>query len=84
MNYKIGRKNITKTKFNLVSPCKYSFNDLIKASNSSIEIQKLNTMTQDKINDVVKQMCLKADWYYKDVCVNGITYTSFSPNAVLE
>jgi len=65
---------------NLLNPCKYSFNDLIKASNFQISTEDLYNMSQKERNKYVKNMCNKAKWFFEDVIGNdNITYTSFSP-----
>ena len=54
--------------------CKYSFNDLERASGMKFDFTK----PMDEINQQVKNMCVKAGWYWQDVHKDGISYTSFS------
>lgn len=61
----------------LLNPCNYSFNDLLKAANSSV---KLKGLSQANLNREIKKLCDTAGWYYQDIVgSDGITYTSFSP-----
>jgi len=64
----------------LINPCSYSFNDLIKASQSQINAQTLYAMSQPGRNIEVKNMCKIAGWFWEDVVgSDGILYTAFSP-----
>jgi hypothetical protein len=65
--------------FTLVNPCKYSFTDLINASNMDTNTDELYAMSQFDRNKKVKELCFIAKWYWKDVIEDGISYTSFSP-----
>ena len=68
--------------FKLVDPCKYSFDDLIRASKDTISTKELYSKSQYEKNDYVKKMCEKAGWFWKDIVSNGIVYTAFSPFCV--
>jgi len=64
----------------LKDPCKYSFEDLVKAANQKVNLKLLYAMEQSEINATVKWLCNKAGWYYEDVeGKDGETYTAFSP-----
>ena len=64
----------------LLNPCKYSFKDLLQHTNDSITIPELYSLPQSQRNQKVKELCLKAGWYWEDqIGDNGITYTAFSP-----
>lgn len=65
--------------FTLVNPCKYSFVDLLKSASEDTNTDVLYAMSQKDRNYKVKELCLKAGWYWKDIIENGILYTSFSP-----
>ena len=65
--------------YTLINPCRYSFEDLIKASETEISLQKLYAMSQEERNNRVKEMCKLAKWYYTDVEKEGMVYTAFSP-----
>jgi len=66
---------------NLLDPCKYSFDDLLKASDQVMDIVDMYTLSQDEINNLVKFLCDKVGWHYKDTKgTDGIIYTAFSPN----
>ena len=64
----------------LFNPCKYSFNDLIIASNSKdISVEYLMTLSQTNLNNTIKKLCAMSNWFYEDVTgKNGVIYTSFS------
>lgn len=65
---------------NLYKTCEYSFNDLIKTSGDLCSIEYLLNLSQEKRNEVVKELCGISGWYWKDVKGNdGKVYTSFSP-----
>lgn len=70
----------------LVNPCKYSFRDLVCATNilEREEVDKylenLYLLSQTDRNIEVKKLCNKSMWYFKDVIgKDGMVYTSFSP-----
>ena len=80
---------------NLLNPCKYSFKDLVFATNlsyteyeSEAESMKsidkylkiLYSLSQVEKNNEIKKLCKESGWYFKDVIGDdGIIYTSFSP-----
>ena len=64
----------------LLNPCSYSFNDLIKASGQTIDLKTLYKISQKERNIMVKYMCNVAGWHYYDVKgTDGVIYTAFSP-----
>lgn len=66
----------------LLNPCKYSFFDLMQAAGELCDeyiLDDLYALSQSERNNRVKILCDKAKWYWKDVMVDGITYTAFSP-----
>jgi len=65
-----------KNEIELINPCIYSFNDLMKKSNKFYD---LTNKSQDEINNIVKKLCNISGWYYKDITKDNIKYTSFSP-----
>lgn len=71
----------------LSSPCKYSFKDLVVASNTvkNTEVNKylnyLYSLSQTEKNTEVKKLCNSAGWYFEDrLGDNDIIYTAFSPS----
>ena len=66
--------------YQLLNPCSYSFDDLIKASEYPISLSKLYNISQKERNNIVKNMCDIAGRYYNDIKgTDGIVYTAFSP-----
>jgi hypothetical protein len=68
--------------YTLLNPCKYSFTDLIAAANVDQNLTELYAMSQSDRNDVVKNLCDKANWYWNDVLSGGVVYTAFSPHKI--
>ena len=66
----------------LVKPCKYSFQDLMKAAGRDTNMTELYAMTQTRRNNEVKIMCRVAGWYWHDVFHGNVIYTAFSPERV--
>ena len=70
----------------LYLPCKYSFKDLLLATNKPVDKQSLDSLyniSQTNRNRMVKELCNKAGWYFEDVKgSDGIIYTAFSPETV--
>jgi len=67
--------------FELINPCKYSFQDLLTASpEKTLTLTELYSLSQEDRNRKVKELCQKAEWFYKDtVGQDGVIYTAFSP-----
>ncbi len=69
----------------LLNPCKYSFKDLLIQTTDTITTQELYSLTQSERNQKVKELCLKAGWYWEDQFGNdGIMYTAFAPQKILK
>ena len=74
----------------LVNQCKYSFKDLLNASNVfnstdqiTVFLTNLYKLSQQERNKVVKELCDKAGWYWEDnKGSDGIIYTAFSSETV--
>ena len=72
----------------LLTPCKYSFQDLINAAgpDANMSTHNLYSMTQYNRNNEVKKLCKLSGWFYQDVekkeGKNNIIYTAFSPHLV--
>lgn len=66
------------SKYDLIDPCLYSFQDLFKACNEKMPVNFYNQSRED-INKTIKRLCKKIKWYYKDIKTkDGEIYTSFS------
>ena len=64
----------------LLNPCNYSFIDLLTGANEDIDTKTLYALPQKELNEKVKELCKKAQWYWQDVTgSDGIIYTAFSP-----
>lgn len=69
----------------LKNPCSYSFDDLIEASKENnrgrvvFRSSDISKLTQSEINLLVKELCDISGWFWRDVKVGDIIYTSFSP-----
>lgn len=54
-----------------------------KSIEQTIEIDmwyaSLLLLSQPEINNIVKSLCRKSGWYWKDMVENEIVFTSFSP-----
>lgn len=68
-----------KVEYTLISPCHYSFQDLMRAASRGTDTTELYGMSQDLRNEEVKKMCADAGWYWRDVSCGGVVYTAFSP-----
>ena len=62
----------------LKNSCNYSFRDLTNAAKVQYSIFDFSK-PRNEINDLVKQLCKNANWYFTDIESNGEIYTSFSP-----
>ena len=79
--------NVSKSYFsninNLKNSCKYSFGDLISANYKQKDCEKISkelfNLNQQELNNRIKMLCLKANWYWYDVMISNCVYTSFSP-----
>jgi hypothetical protein len=67
--------------FELINPCKYSFQDLLTASSEeNLTLTELYSLSQEDRNVRVKELCQKAGWFWKDTLSHdGVMYTAFSP-----
>lgn len=71
----------------LENPCNFSFGDLYVAAHPTYSSQEevrhwystLLQRSQPEINQIVKDLCSKAGWYWVDVVEGGVCYTSFAP-----
>lgn len=63
----------------LKDPCKYSFRDLVEACQVEMDLSYLYEMKQSDRNNVVKELCVIAQWHWEDIEKNGTVYTAFSP-----
>lgn len=62
------------------SPCNYSFKDLTTAAKEPDSIFNFKEQSREQINGIVKRLCEKAGWNYKDIIGNnGVVFTAFSP-----
>lgn len=70
--------DISNTDYTLEDPCLYSFQDLFNINNEKMPINFYDYNRKD-INKIVKKLCKKIGWYYKDIkSKDGEIYTSFS------
>ena len=72
----------------LVTPCKYSFRDLLAAAlpqnDVNAEHEKLMAMTRTARNDRVKQLCCECGWHSRSIIgSDGLEYEAFSPDAAM-
>jgi hypothetical protein len=57
----------------LVDECSYAISDILPPETTK-------NISQDQINELIKQKCAVIGWHYEDrIGTDGITYTAFAP-----